>query len=80
MAPDRCAVARIAMSSQCPDRVDHRNPCERNVPGQQASPARVVDYQQGDNRNPGQDRDYLPATYIALQLGSNIAPKPGIQA
>jgi hypothetical protein len=79
IAPDWCAVARITVRTQCSDRVDYGNPCECNVPGQQATPGYVIDYQYGADRDPGQDRDYLPAADIAFQLVSNIAPKPGIQ-
>jgi hypothetical protein len=68
------------MRAERPDRVNYGYACESNVPGQQAAPCQVIDYQHSANRDPRHDGDYLPAANVALQLIGNIPPKPGIQA
>jgi hypothetical protein len=53
VAPDWRAVARITVRTQSSDGVDHGDPRECNVPGQQATPRHVIDYQHCANREPG---------------------------
>jgi hypothetical protein len=80
IARDRYAVARIAVGAERPDGIDHGDSGECRVPGQQAAPHNMVDYQHGADSRPADQSDYLPATDISLQFSSNIAAKANIQA
>jgi hypothetical protein len=80
IAPDRRAVARIAVGAQRPDRIDDRDPGEGGVPGQQATQSHMVEYQNGSQSNPVQNRNDFPEPDLALQRVGNVTAKPYIQA